>query len=421
MRVSQLLLIIICLGIGAPALAIYSNYNSILIGDQASGMGSAYAAMSGDVPASSFYNPAGLAWLSQQSVSASVGIYKKFDTHFGDYEDFTKASLRVNQGFFRSIPSSSGSLIRLKDIAPNYNFAFSIVVPDYENFKGDIQNNQTNNSALSFVDESLWVGVSASKKVSKRESYGLSLFYTARNYVRTISDRTFNSGSDSTIYNEDKAFVQNAIVPIFGYQKILAPKWRLGASLRLSSYHVSGTGSFFRSIISTSNSSILVDPMNSNEIRSKGPIPPRLTMGLSFYEADKFTVAADLNIYGKLRYFDLDEESIATLVDQRLTWNGSLGIEVQMRRWLKGRIGWFTNLSPFRDPDLSSNQDVVRKVDQLGWAANVALSQGPITYTFGGYYTGGRGKSLQRVNQQFEVVPVTTQVFTMLVGTAYSY
>lgn len=401
--------------------AIYSNYNSILIGDQASGMGGAYAAMAGDVPASCFYNPAGLAWLQQQSVSAAVGIYKKFDTKYGAYEDFTKASLRVNQGFFRSLPSSSGSLLRFKDYMPDWNMAFSIVVPDYENFKGDIHNDETNNSTLSFVDESLWVGMTGSKRISKAESIGLSVYYTARNYVRSISDKTFDTNGDATIYSEEKAMVQNYIVPILGYQKILAPKWRMGISLRMSPYYVSGNASYFRNIITTNPSSIYVDPRNSNYMGTKGQIPPKLTFGFSFYEPEKFTFSADISTYGALDYSDIEDESIGTWIRQRQIYNGSAGIEVQMRRWLRGRLGWFTNISPFNDPDPKYGRDMPRKIDQLGWAANVALTQGPITYTFGGYYTGGRGNALQHINQKWEVIGVTTQVFTMLVGTSYSY
>ncbi len=401
--------------------ALFTNYNTILLGDQAAGMGGAYAAMSGDVPASCFYNPAGLSWLNQRSASAAVGIYKKFDTQYGNYEDFTKASLKINQGFFRSLPSSSGSVIRFEDFMPQYTMAFSILVPDYDNFKGDIHKDDRNNSSLNFVDESLWVGWSASRKLSKSETFGFSLYYTARNYVRTAQDTTMNDNGNTVIYSEDKAFVQNNALAIIGYQKILAPKWRFGASLRMSSIHVAGNASYFKTIIQTNPSSIWVDPKASTTLGSNGPIPPKLTFGLAFHEPEKFTVSADLNLYGGLKYSDIDDVEIGTQIKQKPIWNGAIGFDVQMRKWLKGRMGWFTNFSPFDNPDPSLGYDQPRKVDQLGFAANVALSSGPITYTFGGYYTGGRGYSLQRVDQQWQKVSVAQQIFTMLVGTSFNY
>ncbi|MBN8538659.1 MAG: hypothetical protein J0M15_16540 [Deltaproteobacteria bacterium] len=78
----------------------FSNYNSILLGDQSAGMGGAASAVVGDTSAAAFYNPATLARLNGASFSAAVGIYKKFDTVYGEEEDFTKAPLRLNQGFY---------------------------------------------------------------------------------------------------------------------------------------------------------------------------------------------------------------------------------------------------------------------------------------------------------------------------------
>ena len=170
------------------SLAAYSNYNSILIGDQAAGMGGAYTAMAEDAAAQPWYNPATLAFLKGESFSAAVGIYKKFDTTYGSSEDFTKASLRVNQGFFRALPSSTGSVVRFKEFLPDYTLALSIIVPEYESFKGDIHNTSDNISTLTLSDESLWVGASLSKKISVNEGMGLSLYYTARSMVKTVSD-----------------------------------------------------------------------------------------------------------------------------------------------------------------------------------------------------------------------------------------
>jgi hypothetical protein len=66
--------------------------------------------------------------------------------------------------------------------------------------------------------------------------------------------------------------------------------------------------------------------------------------------------------------------------------------------------------------------------NQSTWAFDVsvlgpmlALRSENIEYTFGGYYTGGRGRSVQRINQAYEVVPKVVNVFTMLVGTSYSF
>ena len=86
------------------------------------------------------------------------------------------------------------------------------------------------------------------------------------------------------------------------------------------------------------------------------------------------------------------------------------------------RAGVFTNFSSHPDPSLTIQGSQPDKVDQIGFSANVAFtSQDKIDYTFGGYYTGGRGKSIQQINQVTEELTVTQHVFTMLVGTAFSF
>src|SRR5690606_11686754 len=134
------------------------------------GMGGAGTALVGDVAASPYYNPATLGFLEASAFSAAVGVYKKFDTLYGEEEDFTAAPLRVNQGFFRSLPSSVGSALKFED----WILALSIVVPDYDNFKGDLYNRNQSVTTLSFIDESLWVGGSISKKTSESEALGLT-------------------------------------------------------------------------------------------------------------------------------------------------------------------------------------------------------------------------------------------------------
>jgi long-subunit fatty acid transport protein len=125
--------------------AAYSNYNSMLVGNQAAGMGGAYTALSKDSSALAFYNPASLAFATDSSASASASVYKKFDTQYGSVEQFSTASLRVNQGFFRGVPSASGSVLTYEKL----NASFSIVVPDYDTFGGEIRSTETSVSLLS--------------------------------------------------------------------------------------------------------------------------------------------------------------------------------------------------------------------------------------------------------------------------------
>lgn len=405
------------LGLLAPqAQGAFSNYNSILIGDQAAGMGGAYTALNSDASALAYYNPAGLAFLQGHSFSAAVGIYKKFDTNFGAEEDFTKAPLRINQGFFRAIPSSTGNVFKKDDLT----MAFSIVVPDFDNYKGDLRANAENTTTLSYIDESLWVGAAAAKKISDTESVGLTLYYTARSYTRSLNDRSFPNATEAILFNSEKTLIENAVVAILGYHSQLSEAWSFGASLRTPSLPVKGQGSYFSSRVNTTP--YAVTQVNRPDEKSNVNIPAKLSVGMAYRESDDLIVSADASFYQAMEYTDFNDPAIATHWKHRSIWNLALGAEKKILSWLKIRAGGFTNFSSHPDPDIRLNSNQPDKIDQVGFSANLVFNSGDkINYTFGGYYTGGRGKSIQQINQVLEEVIVTQQVFTMMVGTAFSF
>jgi long-subunit fatty acid transport protein len=402
------------------AWAAFSNYNSILIGDQAAGMAGATTAMVGDSSACAFYNPASCALLKGKSFSAAVGIYKKYDTIYGDNVDLTKAGLRMNQGFFRPLPSSTGSIVRFKDFMPDWTFSLSIVTPEYDTFQGDLYNSNNSKTTLSFTDESLWVGPSISRRISSREAVGVTIYYTARSYSKALTDRTFVSSTQSKIYEEQKSLTQNAIVAILGYQLAISKVWRLGASIRLPSMHVAGSAVYFDN---TLDSGTTLSTNNLPSLDSKSHIPAKYTLGIAYEEPGSIAMDFDISTYSHENYRDMESDvvGVSEELEHRSIINTSFGMEFYFKKWLKMRIGAFTNFSSHPDPDVTKVRGQGDHLDQLGWASNLAMESGPITYTFGGYYTGGRGQSAQRINQSMGLVSKTQQVFTMLVGTSYAF
>ncbi len=400
----------------SSAYAAYANYNSILIGEQSAGMGGAYTAMYGDAAGAPFYNPAGLAWMRGNSFSSSVSIYKKFDTVMGKEEDITKAAFRVNQGFFQSIPSSAGSVIRWRD----YNVGLSIVVPDYDTFKGDISTTATNTSTLSYLDESLWVGGTFAKRISETETAGLTLYYTARNYNRTVQDRTVDETTQSaTLFSEEKNIVGNAVVALLGYQIHFSKKFFMGITLRSPALEVAGQGSYFKTEVTASGGNLNITTNSKPSVTSTTRIPGKVTLGLAFKE-DKWLLTADGTLYSAERYFDFEDSAIHSKVQHQVMGNGSLGVEYSYFPWLILRSGAYTNLTSYKELDIADKYG--DRVDQLGWSANFTLiSKEKIRFTFGGYYNGGRGKTIQRINQSYAIIPKTQQVFTMLMATSYYF
>lgn len=397
--------------------AAYSNYNLIIPGDKSAGMGGAATALVGDVSSASYFNPATLAELEGQAYSAAVGIYKKYDTVYGKEEDFTKAPLRANLGFFKSLPASSGSMIKYEDLS----LCLSIVVPDYDNYKGDLKNTANNVSTLSYLDESLWVGGSVAKIWDNKNSVGVTFYYTARNALTSVQDRSY-LGADTKVFTSEKLITQNALVTILGFYHKYSSDLQFGLSARLPAGPIHGTGSLYESYIDSADSTNNKN-LNLSELESIVRIPGKLTAGFSYNYNPELQITGDLSIYEGVRYFDFisDQGNKVEYVHKSIL-NASLGAEWAWREWFKFRIGGFTNFSAHPNVKADLTEEQPDKVDQLGFSANfIYIKDKKIGYTFGGYYSGGRGKSMQRIDQQYSVVTKTQQVFTMLVGTNFFF
>jgi hypothetical protein len=121
--------------ISDSAQSAFDNYNSVLLGDRAAGMGAAFSALTGDASATPFYNPATTVLSPGSAIASSVTLYSKYDTQLGRSEDLVDATQRVNRGFFRSIPSASSAITHFGSFALGLN----IVVPDYDTYSGPIR------------------------------------------------------------------------------------------------------------------------------------------------------------------------------------------------------------------------------------------------------------------------------------------
>jgi hypothetical protein len=182
---------------------------------------------------------------------------------------------------------------------------------------------------------------------------------------------------------------------------------------------VSGRGNYFDSLFQTGSTDIASNVFTEQE--SKFRIPQKYTMGMAYSPIPYLWIAADMTYHSATNYRDMEQEAIGEIIEHRALWNGALGVEYAFNPWIKLRLGGFTNLSTHPDPEASKVRGQADKVDQLGFSANLALRRKQIEYTFGGYYTGGRGRAIQRFEQQLQHIDKSLQVFTMLVGTSYYF
>ncbi len=396
------------------AQASFSNYNSILIGSRAAGMGGAFTALSDDPAACSFYNPATLSEMKGASLSSSVSLFNKYDTQYDKHDNLTSAALRANQGAFEQIPSSTGFF---SGFGP-FSIGITIVNPNRDNYSGVIKSQDDNTSSLNLNDKVMWFGGALSINLDQKNSIGFSAYYTSRDYFRSYRQESFNL--DNKTITEEKSYTTNSIVYILGFLHKLNSNWKLGTSLRLPSIQISGKGSYYRSIISSSSHELI----NESNISSKSKIPLKLAFGISYSIPFQNAYSFDIHYYQSEKYFDQDFEFSKDLINNRDLINIAFGWEHFMYNWFSLRFGLFTNYSSYKKTtlDQSSRYRTGDFVDMWGFSANMALyTTNYFSLTFGGYYTGGNGESTQFFNEKLVTVPKSEQIFSMLLASSIHF
>ncbi len=415
--VRSLQLLIFTLLASPNLLAAYANFNSVLIGEQASGMGGAYTAMSGDSSSSGFYNPASLVKLTGADISASVTVFKKFDTAYGANDNLVDAGERVNRGFFRTIPSAVGNVYRWKKWA----FGFSLIVPDYDFFSGNIANTPTTQSFLNYTDESLWNGIVGSYKASPNESFGLSIYYTARSLIRSSLDRQVISPSHEIITTEEKSINHNAIVVILGYLWEINEKWSFGASVRPPGMNIHGEGSYYLAVTDTNNLPSQIDKTINTSASTY--IPPRYALGFVYKPTSRLTLSMDGVYFSGHSYRDMDLIEASDLITHQDTFNFAIGMQYYFEQpKMAWRFGLFTNHSSHPTPYDNPTERVPESLDMYGFSSNLSFySTEHSRYTLGGYYSGGNGYSVQRTGNGFARLEKSHHIFTLLISTSYQF
>lgn len=393
----------------------FGNYNSVLIGDMAAGMGGAFTGLTGDPAGCSYYNPATLSRMQGTSLSATANVYHKYDTEYGASQDVTGASGRINRGSFRSIPASAGSVASFGPFA----IGLSIIVPSHDFYSGSVKVEGDKDLSLNISDESLWVGGNMAINITENSSVGTTVYYTSRLYDKQLVEYTRKAGATAAQTTEEKTFSSNSLIYILGYYYRFDENWSVGFSLRPPSIQVYGRGSYFYSVVDTQAST--ATQQSRDNIPSESRTPLKFSTGIAYKKSGKYTFSFDASYYGRERYTDVDDSLVAELVENKEIWNFALGSEIFLKHWLRLRSGIFTNFSshpeikevPYRRPD---------HIDMLGFSLNFGVfTSDKVSFTFGGYYTGGTGYTVERLNGEYQKIRKTQQTFAMLIGSAYFF
>lgn len=397
---------------GTNSYADYINLNSVLIGDRAAGMGGAFTALTGDPSASPFYNPATLARLDGSSLSTSVNLFNKYDVTYGNQSDLDESLFRINKGSIRTIPSASGIFTSFR----NFTIGLSILLPQYQDFGGNIFSRGDESTFLRMDTESLWVGGAFAFNPDEKSAIGFSFYYTSDSTNRSLTDR-YDDGGDAIVFTEEKTLSTNSFIAIIGYYYELLPSVSLGVSYRFKNVPVNGEGSYLANQVGTISGS--QPTITDNKITGKTKIPDRLALGSAFrFGGD--TLSVDVVYSGPNSYTDMEDYGDRIIHEETINYH--IGYEHELLPWLKARVGLFTDSSTAPEIPANATRRYSDHIDKFGFSANLGIQTTEHTnVTLGGYYIGGNGYAAEQIGGEFQRIKKEDRVFSFLVATSYQF
>ncbi|MBI5193967.1 MAG: outer membrane protein transport protein [Nitrospirae bacterium] len=362
-----LILIISILSLPGISFAGVYNYQEVLIGEKAAGMGGAFTALADDATAT-YYNPAGIIQIPFNSMSASANVitYKIRNGKF-----FLKDNEKLRS--FDFIPTFWGVT------ATTFlgNVGFSIVVPESDNFElHELYSNEhllgydwnTARADRIFESKTYLLGPSYSFNVNKSLSAGFSLYFLYNNFTENVYnywDTEYTDSSDSKAYTlllENSRSLNGSgtgVTGKFGVLYRIGDKFRIGLSLKPTaeiSEEVKVRQVVYMSNISN-DSPVTVKAFSRGNaegtVSYTRKLPYSSTLGMAYFPSERLTIALDLSYYGPVNYAEvtkaLDDNLKSVDASRKVILNellnGNLGMEYMITPKIPLRAGIFTDLS----------------------------------------------------------------------------
>ncbi|MBI2974960.1 MAG: hypothetical protein HYY43_05165 [Deltaproteobacteria bacterium] len=394
------------------------NYQSYPLGERAAGMGGAYTALSNS-PEGTFYNPAGIIHIDKDTISLSANIYHwtRGEAKNAISVAGTLANLPVKS--MQIIPTSTAYIKRFRlpterdDGEKKNAFAFSVYVPNYFAYAGDVSvSNADVNSTVSLQvsDSTILIGPSYARKMTDNFSFGFSLFYHLRSFNREL----FYRAETATLFTQgytDTEYSYGALEAVAGAKYKLPHNLSLGLSVRPYTLKINSSGKLYSSsVVIENNVPQSTQELVSRNVRTNLATPIRITTGIAYEKPIKYALSGDISFYLPHK-FTSAHDNTGTFsdikIDQNFVVNGNVGGEYYIGGKFPLRLGAFTNLSS--TPDAEAGTAATSKIDYYGGTFSLGYEMGHTTYNIGAQYAYGVGKLLDSggVAQDFNIYTVT--------------
>jgi hypothetical protein len=386
------------------------NYMDVPVGERAFGMGHVSMAVPGDV-GNTLYNPAILADLNSNQVSASLSGYARIDTRTGEFVSiFKSAKDNISRGGFLAIPSMVGGNVKWG----RWNWGGSVLVPDSFQSSGNVEINDTDTGVFESSFQSVYLGLFAARKWGSH-GFGISVFYMSRAEDEKFFYFLGNSGTDIIRFIQ-RGYSVNGVNAIIGGSYSYDEDWRLGYSLRLPSWAWGGTAEYVDALSGTTTGFSGTQTTKSKFF----PVPLRASLGISYEPSSRWNFGADLHFFSGINgNYDSENANPVFVHNAKSVVNFGIGAEYFVFKELALRLGAYTNMSAAKTSGdfLSAIYD---KVHMFGGTAAIVFDKSQGSISIGGFIQGGQGRSLA-LNLSNEVVPRSNYIYGAMVGSSYRF
>lgn len=364
----------------------YFNNYQYIIGERAAGMGGTYTAIANDSTAL-WYNPAGLARISDMHLNISGNTYSYLTTKTEGYVQLPKKSggtesVNMEESDFSVV---ANTLIFGKKLGDGQAISFGIIIPYQDTLLGSMEAKELTNlvggGKLSFKDETsliskyylamLGYGAQVDNDLNVGASIGLG-YYKAQ-----YKDNWFLYDTDSATYesaqigNTTIDYTQYTIQAGLGAQIEIDKSHKIGFYAQTPTYRLSGeaeskdiaycanTYSGYRDCSRWEEDKLKSDPY-------KQVLPGFVSLGYGYEEPGSFGFSLDIVPVFSVSGGESDAKNIVV--------NVKTGLESYLSESMILRAGFFTDFSQ-KDSVKLTDDDGTDKIDYYGGTLSLSFGK----------------------------------------------
>lgn len=429
------------------------NYEAVLVGERAAGMGGAFTGLADDASAA-YHNPAGLAQIRRRGFSLSASGYSYYSRTARGVISAEDERVDLDQAGVLVYPNETSYVLPLGehgDLA--HTVALSLFVPYGFEWEGvqDLsldRSFQLETNLFSASDEQVYlVGPSYAMRIGSFH-LGVSVFvlHVHADATRSLT-ATFNEDAALATYRTSSfEYTSGSFFGLTGTAGVLwVPNdyFALGLRMRLPALRIGGSAetfytessSFVADDAATMTTSVLElhqDVYANIEGDVNYHVPVSFSLGFSAGVPDRFRISADVRLYLPLDSYELVEgglvraspmqrelpggtvREIDTLIrdpGRRLVVNGAIGFDVRFLHEFFLLGGLFNDMSAVPDEGLAD----LGQVDMWGASLGVSRRTDSTTFTLGVTGRFGFGETsgirFERTSEGPAVLDVTSELF----------